>query len=174
MRRALAGASADASKPSGPWGGERDLERRRGLLPGCQSAVGKGPHTPLWGDAGLAAFVELIAPNRAPSTVMAIVVIPCPRCAGHGRLPTWKPNNGVCYRCKGQAMVEIDTDKYMGVLRSLRQEYARWRRCVVRWSATEGPTSPNVRDARVVLAKCKDDGLRVRAVLEAAGIRDFR
>lgn len=95
----------------------------------------------------------------ATPTNSKTVWIDCPRCGGRG-VGTWHPDNGVCYRCRGNGEVRVDVDRTMAALRFLRAEYVR-----LRHEARKGDEM-----AAESLRYCVEDGLRVRATLEAAGV----
>jgi hypothetical protein len=90
-----------------------------------------------------------------------IVVIDCPRCAGHGQRPEWRPDNGICYRCRGKAEVKVDVDKYRGALMVLR---AKYRRLAIQVQSSNGNGSL----AKDLLEMCVQDGRRVRETLDMA------
>lgn len=92
---------------------------------------------------------------------MATVEIPCPRCAGHGSRTEWKPDAGICYRCRGNRYVRVDPAKLENALHMLRAKYVRLLREVRR------NPDPKVRAlASECLRYCVQDGQRVRATLE--------
>ena len=96
------------------------------------------------------------------------VTIECPRCGGEGVRPhAWKPDAGVCYRCKGQGTVKINVEKHKAALRHLRAKYVRLRAEVRKLAE---PHEDNV--VVVALSYCVQDGHRVRADLEAAGVEN--
>lgn len=96
-------------------------------------------------------------PERCRGWSWAWAAIRRPRCSGKGGSPAWRPDAGVCYRCKGEGQVNIDVERYLKVLRFLRRRYA----------AIRHSSDP---EAREELAYVEADGRRVRAALEAAGV----
>lgn len=94
------------------------------------------------------------------------VTIECPRCGGSGRRPmAWKPDAGVCYRCKGRCTVEINVPRHQAALRHLRAKFVELR---------DALRSPEAGDDAEWLNECLNrtvaSGQRVRADLEAAGV----
>lgn len=96
---------------------------------------------------------------------MATVTIPCPRCSGKG-VGHWKPDGGICYRCGGRAVVNVDPEKYLRVLKMLRAKYLRLL-AEIRAVEAAGDDGSQGREA---LAYCVQDGLRIRATLESLGV----
>jgi len=97
---------------------------------------------------------------KTPSTQ---VEIPCPRCSGRG-VGNWKPDAGLCYRCKGNKVVVVRVEKHLAALRYLRAKYIALRE-------ESRSADPEIREMALErLAYCVEDGLRVRADLEAAGV----
>lgn len=94
------------------------------------------------------------------------VTIECPRCGGSGRRPmAWKPDAGICYRCKGRCTVEIDIHRHQAALRHLRAKYAELRAALR--NPKEGDDTEWIAEN---LNKVTASGQRVRADLEAAGV----
>ncbi len=85
------------------------------------------------------------------------VEIPCPRCGGKG-FGTWKPDAGICYRCKGNQYVRVNIEKSEAALRHLR---AKW----VRLNA-EAKAGSEL--AAEFLRYVVEDGLRLKATIEEA------
>lgn len=74
------------------------------------------------------------------------------------------PDAGICYRCKGDKVVTVRVEKSLAALRHLRAKYVTLRNSL-------RSHDPDVRElARELIAYCVQDGLRVRADLEAAGV----
>ena len=86
------------------------------------------------------------------------VQIPCPRCDGNGRRPTWKPDAGICYRCKGRKVVCVNLARHEAALRMLRRRYVHIRGLV---RAGDETWSDQLRSVT-------ENGLRIRAELESA------
>jgi len=99
---------------------------------------------------------------------MATVIIPCPRCGGQGH-GNWNPDNGICYRCKGNRQVRIDTARHLKALGFLRSKYVRLLGEVR--AAEEKGGDEDIEFARRALGYCVESGLRVRSDLEAAGVK---
>jgi hypothetical protein len=86
-----------------------------------------------------------------------VVEIPCPRCGGEGR-GTWKPDAGICYRCKGNRFVRVNVAKSEAALRFLRMRFVRLRAQARAGSAL----------AAEYLEFVVQDGLRLKADIEEA------
>ena len=99
------------------------------------------------------------------ATPSSRVEIDCPRCSGRGA-GNWHPDAGICYRCGGKGSVHIDVARHMGALKHLRAKYLNLVRAI-RAAEADGLDASQAREA---LAYCVQDGLRVRADLEAAGV----
>lgn len=95
---------------------------------------------------------------------LTTVEIPCPRCDGKGSRQTWKPDAGICYRCKGHCTVTVRVEKSLAALRHLRAKYVALKQ------ESTSPDPEVAEMARERLRYCVEDGLRLRADLEAAGV----
>lgn len=86
--------------------------------------------------------------------------ITCPRCGGAGRR-NWRPDSGICYRCRGTGVATINLASSLAALRHLRDEYRRLRAQV-----------GTVADGEFLqdrLAHCVESGQALRADLLTAG-----
>jgi hypothetical protein len=93
--------------------------------------------------------------------------IPCPRCGGQG-VGTWHPDAGVCYRCHGKTEIQINVQRHLNALRMLRAKYRRLQ-AELRVAFRSG-SARTVGFLAEGLRYTTQDGLRVRAELEQAGI----
>ena len=97
-----------------------------------------------------------------------IVYIACPRCCGQGH-GNWRPDAGICYRCRGARQVQVDVKKTVGALHMLRDKYRRIR---AELAEARKAGNENVVDfCEEALRYCTEDGLRVKAMLETAGVK---
>jgi hypothetical protein len=99
----------------------------------------------------------------------ATVQIPCPRCDGHGENRNWHPDAGVCYRCGGRQVVQINIARHQAALRHLRAKYMSIARSLR--EVLELGVLSEAEELRTALGYCEQSGLRVRADLEAAGVK---
>lgn len=86
------------------------------------------------------------------------VEIPCPRCDGKGSRPSWRPDAGICYRCKGRCWVKVNIERSENALKMLRAKYLRLR--------AEARAGSEL--AQEMLRYCIEDGLRLKYTLELA------
>jgi len=54
-----------------------------------------------------------------------VVEVKCPRCGGQGSRVTWRPDQGVCYLCRGNTTLDVDLELSTRHLAYLRSEYRR-------------------------------------------------
>jgi len=102
--------------------------------------------------------------SKAPE----MAYIPCPRCNGQGR-GTWHPDAGICYRCGGKAEVRINVQRHLNTLGMLRSKYRR-----LQAELQAAVANGDYRAAEILeesLRYTVQDGLRVRADLEEAGVQ---
>lgn len=90
-------------------------------------------------------------------------VIDCPRCSGRGS-GTWRPDSGICYRCRGKGSVTIDLAASLAALRHARVE---WKRVKANLDACTDPVEREWIAECLVLAE--ERGLKIREGLELAG-----
>lgn len=94
------------------------------------------------------------------------VEITCPRCGGTGRRPlAWKPDGGICYRCKGRCTVVINIARHKAALRHLRAKFVEQREELR--NAVDADTAEFLAEC---LNRTVESGLRVRSDLELAGV----
>ena len=91
--------------------------------------------------------------------------IPCPRCSGRG-YGSWKPEQGICYRCGGHKVVTVHPERHLRALHALRAKYLR----LAHEFRLAEETGEFVAEAADALETCVQSGLRVRGDLEAAGV----
>lgn len=92
-----------------------------------------------------------------------IVYIECPRCMGAGQSQAWRPDFGICYRCRGRKAVRINIKSHRGALWHLRQ---KWLRVAKQLAKEKDPSEREFLEQH--LAYIEQDGNRVRWELEYA------
>lgn len=94
------------------------------------------------------------------------IAVDCPRCAGRG-IGTWHPDNGICYRCGGKRVVNVNPYRLQRALGFLRGKWVTLR--------NELEAQIRLGNARAVslvqeqLTYCEVDGRRIRHELSLLG-----